>query len=244
MDNTILFLTEIFEPAGNIEIAGWKSYYLTRPKMKKQRRGGVGITVPNCYTSKKIDVLTRMQEGGALECLAVEISELQLICLCIYRPIGQDYLKNKKTCVEEFSSSLQDIIELCNKKYPAHGKVIIGDFNINLLDTNSEHAQNLVADMAGFGLSNQAHAPTRICDTTATLIDHCWTNVDFNKTKVLIDGVADHCGIYCKIQNPNAPEDEEPERMVQVLNGAAFKRIKKMLRQMNWGFIHEDCFNI
>ena len=244
VDNTILFLTEIFEPASNIEIEGWTSYYLTRPKMKKQRRGGVAITVPKCYTSKKIDTLTKMQEGGALECLAVEITELNLICLCIYRPIGQDYLKNKNRCVEDFCSELQDIIELCTRKYPAYGKVVMGDFNINLLDTNSEHAQNLVTDMAGFGLSNQVHAPTRICDTTATLIDHCWTDVHFNKTKVLIDGVADHCGIYCEIQNPDALEEEEPERLVRVLNGAAFKRIKKELRQADWSFIHEDCYNI
>ena len=243
-NNTLLFLTEIFEPATKVEIPGIISYYLTRPKKNRQRRGGVAIAVPSCFTSKRLENLTIMQEGGALECLAIEVIELKLICLCVYRPIGQDYLRNKMTSIDDFKTQMQDILEACNRKFPDHGKVIMGDLNINLLDTNSEHARNLVTDMASFGLSNQIHAPTRICDTTATLIDHCWTNLHCTETKVLTDGVADHCGTYCELQNPKTMEDEEPDRMVRALNGAAFKRIKESLRKTDWSFIHEECYNI
>ena len=175
-----------------------------------------------------------------MECLAIEIVDFKLICLCIYRPIGADYLGGRNTN-DEFREELMEVVDNCLQKYPDFKILMMGDFNINLLDIKSENARQLVADMAGLGLTNQIHAPTRVCKTTATLIDQCWTNLSLKKTRVLIDGVADHYGTYVEFKHTGGEEEEnENERLIRVLNGAAFKRIKKGLRDADWNFLHSD----
>ena len=100
-----------------------------------------------------------------------------------------DYLV--KDSNNDFFGKLQDILDIFHTSYSSHKLMLMGDINIDLLNTAADKTQNLVMELAGNGLSNHIHALTRICDTTATLIDHCWTNFALKNKKVLIDGVAD-----------------------------------------------------
>ena len=240
-DNIILFLSEIFEPSQNLDLEGIKSYYLTRPPKLKSRRGGVAIAVPTKWDSMEIRELSHMQERGAIECLAVKIEDLKLICLSVYRPIGADYVS--RNSFSEFLMKLTEILEIIHKKFEGYKTLLMGDINVDLLDPEADCAQKLVAELAGFGLVNNIHAPTRICETTATLIDHCWTDLNCTNATVLLDGVADHLGTYVQFET-NVQQEQEQDRWGRKMNKAALKRIKAKLRKTDWSFIHNHSIPI
>ena len=82
---------------------------------------------------------------------------------------------------------------------------ICGDYNIDLLklQTNDEFSifyNNIVA--AGF--APKITTPTRICDTTSTLIDNVYSNVidKSHMSGILIRPISDHQMYFC-IMNDN-----------------------------------------
>ena len=235
LKNVIIFLSEIFEPSLDLDLEGMQTFYLTRPKKQKARRGGVGLLVHRKLGGMKIDALCHMMEGGSIECLTVRLPDQRIICMSIYRPIGADYVV--RNTFEDFLEKISQLVERARRMYPLDRILLIGDFNVDLLDMNADSAQRLTAELAGCGLTNYIHAPTRICDTTATLIDHCWTDMKCTTARVLIDGIADHYGIYAKL--PTELEVEEiGQKWSRKLNGANLRRIKKKLRKTDWSFIN------
>ena len=82
--------------------------------------------------------------------------------------------------------------------------VILGDMNIDLLkcDTHSktnEYLDNIITH----GYFPVITKPTRICSSTATLIDHIYTNniSSTHHSGIIITDVADHFRTFLIIQN-------------------------------------------
>ena len=82
--------------------------------------------------------------------------------------------------------------------------VILGDMNIDLLkcDTHSktnEYLDNIITH----GYLPVITKPTRICSSTATLIDHIYTNniSSTHHSGIIITHVADHFGTFLITQN-------------------------------------------
>ena len=73
----------------------------------------------------------------------------------------------------------------------------MGDFNINLLQYNSNSKTNdFLDDVFSIGFVPVILKPTRITDTTATLLDHIYTNniTELKQSAIIITDVADHLG--------------------------------------------------
>ena len=69
----------------------------------------------------------------------------------------------------------------------------MGDFNIDLLQYNTNHKTNsFLDDMFSFGFAPVKLKPTRITDTTATLLDHIYTNniSELKDSAIIITDVA------------------------------------------------------
>ena len=95
--------------------------------------------------------------------------------------------------IEQFSYVLENL-----NKYKCHS-YILGDFNIDLLKTNC-HAPtakfiNLIFSSSFIPLINR---PTRVTDTTATLIDNIFTNNlnDHALNGILTTDISDHFSVF------------------------------------------------
>ena len=76
----------------------------------------------------------------------------------------------------------------------------MGDFNINLISAqNNNHASKLIDLFHSSNMYSLINKPTRVTDTTATLIDHIWSN-DYNnciKNGIVFDDIlSDHFPIF------------------------------------------------
>ena len=92
-----------------------------------------------------------------------------------------------------------DAINNENKK-----AVILGDMNIDLLKYNTQNFVNQYFDnLIARSFVPKILKPTRVCTTTATLIDHIYTNIHTHDclSGIIINDVADHFGIFLSLAN-------------------------------------------
>ena len=79
-----------------------------------------------------------------------------------------------------------------------HG-IIMGDMNIDLLKYQSHtNTCNYLDNIFSHGYLPTITKPTRVTPSTATLIDHCYTNdiVNNGSSGIIINDVADHFGTF------------------------------------------------
>ena len=109
----------------------------------------------------------------------------------VYRPPNSD---NDLSLLETSIGSLN---------LSKYGKVIIvGDFNVDLTDSNSTPASELLALMSGFGLYQMISEATRITPVSSTHIDLLFCNDpqlldDIHVSTEL--GSSDHCSLSCNV---------------------------------------------
>ena len=84
--------------------------------------------------------------------------------------------------------------------------ILIGDFNINLLDFDkNKRVQSFVNLMFRFGMIPTINKPTRVTRHTATAIDHVFTNTIMDnieiKTAIVKIDISDHSSITFATKN-------------------------------------------
>ena len=154
----------------------------------KNKGGGVGLYIKNNINFNLRSDLTIMKEK-IFESLFVDFQiEGKLVTFgTIYRAPC-----NLTATNEKFNEILAD----CLKKIK-NNSIIMGDFNYNLLDPSDAHINNFTDTLFGFSYFPLINKPTRITDSSATLIDHIWTNihsVKFN-SGIIVDPISDHLPI-------------------------------------------------
>ena len=95
---------------------------------------------------------------------------------------------------------------------------LCGDYNIDLLKINTNDNFNLFYEnVISSSFIPNITLPTRICDTTSTLIDNIYTNfVDKNCTSgILIRPISDHQMYFCMI-NSNFGYSDQAKKLIEV----------------------------
>ena len=192
-------LTKIFKVSENYShsLNGYHPLqYTTRPG-KSDGRGGVGIFINENFSYKKRDDLS-IFIPHVIETIFMEIKikeNKSLIIGIIYRPNTAP-----KADIDIFTKSVFDINNIiCNENKEA---ILLGDFNMDLLKFESHHKSNLLLEnMLSQGYLPVITKPTRVTPTTATLIDHIYTNISSPsyKSGILINDVADHFGTFISV---------------------------------------------
>ena len=157
-----------------------------------KRGGGVGMFINSNVSYKQRNDLTIMTES--LESLFIEVSHFSNInkqCLVgvLYRPPGSSTI--------EFLDCLNTILYTINRERKTC--FLLGDFNFDLLVVDTSNSVSDFFDcMMTYSMYPLIHVPTRITDTTATLLDNVFTNYNVNdcKSGVLIADVSDHLPVY------------------------------------------------
>ena len=130
--------------------------------------------------------------------------------------------------------------EITNKEL-----VLVGDFNINVLDFNeSKMVQNFVNLMFRHGLIPTINKPTRVTRNTATAIDHIITNSVINaefKTGIIKTDISDHFPIFfifkCVVDSTEAREEFIYKRNY---SSNSIETFKQKLREVNWNEVKQS----
>ena len=192
--------------------------------------GGVGLFVNNSFDCKIRSDLNRMTPY--LECLFLECrqpSPIQPIMLgVVYRPPNSD--------ITLFNS---DMLAILNSMNLNNSKLamIAGDFNLNLLNANS-HAPtgDFINNMMSFFFLPTICKPTRISDTSATLIDNIFINCIKQEccSAIVYNDVSDHLPIALHI-NANLRKPLKQGTCVRrFFTATSIVNFKNHLTNTNW----------
>ena len=85
-----------------------------------------------------------------------------------------------------------------------NSSIIMGDFNVDLTQ-KEEKGNELLRLTESYGLLQLITTPTRITNTSSTLIDHIYTNVCayYIQSGCIEAGISDHLPVYAIFENFN-----------------------------------------
>ena len=196
LDFSIIGVTETWLNDINYDLYGLDGYELIERHRANKMGGGIGLFVRNGVSYKSRADLTTFEYY--CESLFIEIdksvfgSERNILIGVIYTPPNTD--------IKLFIDHTKEVLEYVQTE----NKVLylVGDYNINLLNVDSH---NLTADfndtIYSYGLIPLITRPTRVTETSATLIDNIFTNKSISCGKsmygIMVSDISDHYPIFC-----------------------------------------------
>lgn len=223
----VIALTELwrFPDAAEFKINGYK------PLIYKLRRGnaqggGVGFYVKNniqCTTDQKNSIFV----DRIFESLIIDIrgpNNKRLKIAVVYRP---------NTPIANLSSSelITESFELLNNLLSVlgnHPSYIVGDFNIDLLKSKScKIAAEYLDILFSYGFLQTITKPTRIAQSSATLIDHVLTNIHSQKHSsfILTSKISDHFPLLVNIVFETFKNNQKTAEIRDMSNLADFNTV-------------------
>ena len=217
----------------NLQIPGYVSLHQTR---KNRRGGGLCIFLLESLSYKVRDDLA--VNSSAIECLCVEVfnkNSKNIVLNLAYRPPNGD--PNE---IENHFKNILSKREITNKEL-----VLVGDFNINVLDFNeSKMVQNFVNLIFRHGLIPTINKPTRVTRNTATAIDHIITNSVKNavfKKDIIKTDISDDFLIFFMFKC--VVDGAEPRKEFiykQNYSSNSIEIFKQKLREVNWNEVKQS----
>lgn len=198
--------------------------------------GGVAIYISNSLNSLALKNFTMMETW--IETIAVQtlFCGKKSLLLCIYRPPSGN--------TNMFINTLTDILsEAYEQKFLAI--YIFGDVNIDLLKYSDTCVTEYCNLLYSFSLFPMTTKPTRITDSTKTLIDQIWTTqVEDNVGNyIVLTDISDHYPIFSHFKHN---EIIHPPTFItkRFINDDALLNFNYNLQQLNWSNVFEcSCPN-
>ena len=204
--------------------------------------GGVGIYITKGTEFTFNTELSVMNEGF-IESLFIEITinNKRTYVGVIYRA-GTD----KETEVEvSHAIFLQKMREILQKS-TRFGRqcIIMGDFNYDMLDLTNKYVNDYKDLMFEYSFYSLINRPTRITTSSATCLDHIWTNIYQNdyKSLILCDLIADHLPtmVVSSWGKPKVAKYEDHKR----LNDKELLILGQKLENCNYEGVENQNINI
>ena len=212
------------------ELDGYSLYANDRSR----NGGGVALYVSNRsdgHFARKD--LTYMRD--AIETVAVEIpgATRDSVVLMVYRKPSGD--------LNEFIGVMNDIMDTLSRENKHN--YILGDFNINLLNHDSDIVLNFISLMYSFNFRCAVNKPTRSAGQTATLIDHIWSNNSTSNIKNLIiySNISDHFPIvsYFKENDKSKISSPHSEYYTRCFTQNNINRFLTSLDNVSWDLVFQ-----
>ena len=168
-----------------ISLPGYDFFYSN----SRTKAGGCGIYILN-EISKTIRNDLEINIHGECEAVFVEIvlakPAKNVLIGSIYRHPHDNY--------EEFFSAFFGKVEKIAKKYSV---ILLGDINLDCGDTD-KYVKDYKDLLLSYHLKNIINLPTRITETSETIIDHVVTNLDADhiNSGVLVGAISDHLPVF------------------------------------------------
>ena len=211
--------------------------FYVRKKNKHKQSGGVGIFLRadskvNCSV---IDV-SQFCSDKVLEASAISlnINAFSLTVVTVYRSP-----KHASCHISDFLELLEGLLN--NLLALNQNLILCGDLNIDLLtETN---AQKLFLRLMNiFNLKSYVNTPTRIGETSATCIDHVfsnWSNANLH-VETISTAVSDHFGNFISLPSPSFIKDINESISKRVFKDSNFAQFEDLLKTSDWSFIYSE----
>ena len=196
--------------------------------------GGVAIYINN---DLKFSIVNTNENSFESLFLKVDISAKKFALVgVIYKP--------PTFSIVNFNSDLARLLtsfrNLSNDLY------ILGDFNINLLerDTNM-HVSNVYNTLSSFSLLPCIDKPTRITQNTATLIDNILiSNLNESYTcGILVTDISDHLPVFIICSTLLDGNKQSPKLLKRDTSVENIAKLRVYLKELNWGCIYNPDVN-
>ena len=156
--------------------------------------------------------------------------------------IGIIYRK-PNTDLEQFKNSLLSVID--NLSVDKSDVVLLGDFNVNLLETCvNGKANELLTSLESTGLHQIITSPTRVTKNSSSLIDHIYTNASQNDHSEIHSGiietdVSDHFPIFVSLQHFLRPNKNGPfKKIIRSYRAYDATTFCKDLAKVDWNEVY------
>lgn len=228
----VVALTEVFDTSADwLQLTGYHPIISALRPGREKGRGGVGmfVNLDYKYTIRK-DLSIFIPH--VIESLFIELSlshNKSIILGVVYRP-NTPPLANADVFNERISE-VTSAVNLENKEC-----IILGDHNLDLIKFRNHVATNDFLNlMISEGFLPAITKPTRITDTSSTLIDHIFVNVKSSskwsklKPAIVINDVADHLGTLMLLSREKHTQDNcsknKTRRKINKTTIAAFRNL-------------------
>ena len=173
-----------------------------------RRGGGISTYISKDYNPKIIKECTIMEHN--IETLFIEItnSNKTILIASVYKPNKSD----DKLFIEKL------LILLNNSNKQNYDEIFLnGDFNFDLLKLeDSSIALNFLNSLSSISLIPVITKPTRITDTTASLIDNIFLANPTNFTSgIIVSDISDHFPIFIHVKNLFCTRNVNPSFNIQ-----------------------------
>lgn len=224
-------LTETWLSTSNANLYDLKGYKHVYKCREEKKGGGVSLFVINDMDIKVREDLSVIDSH--IEALFVEVSR-DINCLDKSFIIGVVY-RPPNTDINSFNNSMSLILQNVNTR--SDKVYIMGDFNVNLLDTKQHlPSEEFLENFYSFGLFPLINKPTRITYDTATLIDNIFSNVmsDTNMINgIFYTNITDHFPVFsiqCCERIPLSPS----VRKMRSYSSKNIEGFLQKLKQCSW----------
>ena len=213
------------------------NYHMLETNLRSETRGGgVGIYVKNHLSFKILKQYSVFVER-IFESLFIEITlsgNKKIIVGSVYRPGTKVPGLTFTEQFSQFSDILSNVLADLSNNY--EHVFIYGDFNLNVLEiTQNKFIAEYIETVFSYGFLQLISKPTRIADTSATLIDHILTNssVQNHSTYLLCSKLSDHFPIIHQL-NFNKTKPSQVKTESRDLSEDSILRFKNAIQNYNW----------
>ena len=215
-----------------INIAGYTP--VTKHKTPKKEGGGIAVYIKQNIKFKLRNDLNfpanniNLYDGIFLEVLG---SKCNTLIFVMYRTPSQN-------SIPQLTADLSGILE--RVKHENKTVILTGDLNIDLLKHNQHNQTNKFLDMLiSNNLTPRVTMPTRVTNSSATLIDHMFSNIDSDKALAgtLKTNITDH---YCNFILVNFKTETQSYPKYTTYR----KQDKKSMENFNTALLDTDWSNV
>ena len=194
--------------------------------------GGVGvycINDANCFIRHDLTIVTT---GFEILVLDVTLRDSKFILCAAYR--------HPNSPVKDFVDALSSLFH----KLPSTKKIIYAaDANINLMRYDEDNMVKLyLHELESLNLLPMVFLPTRVTDSTSTIIDHIFTNQWPNlntKAGIITIGLADHLANFILL-NDSTPDPKNDRPMIRIFSNKNIRKFQGKLANTNWDAVYSS----
>ena len=195
LEFTIIGLTETWLHDHDCNLYSLNGYHIAENHRESCNGGGVAVCIKDCISfTKRCDLSVFNCD---IESVFVEIDKnhvgasKNIVIGTIYRPPGND--------LGLFNTEVNNLLDSLNKENKL--LYIMGDFNINLLNSDSHHPTGEFLEiMYSNMLFPLITRPTRVTANSAILIDNIFTNNycsnDWSAQGIFVTDISDHYPVF------------------------------------------------
>ena len=196
-------------------------------KNRNSRGGGVGFLIKKVFTYEEINFQYNFSTFEHL-IIKVHMENCIISIITIYKLIHS----NNNIFINELDN-------LISKIYKPNKKVIItGDFNIDLLNMNSNVVKNFENIVITYDFKATINKATRM--PSRSLLDNIITNMKLTSSFIMIDDISDHLPIFTSINIKQIIVNKNCINKIKRHNENNIKRFCNILKETEWHEIIEN----